>query len=127
MRKMPRRKRVEILALLPTVYSNKCKAFCVSVHDSYALQELEYPQELLKYKNMLSEFYQQLVKRFGNLVEVSIVNPLSPRGLWLMLRHRLSGNGLWVVIDGREVVAACDDTETFTREAIKKVEKTVSQ
>lgn len=42
--------------------------------------------------------------RFGNEVRIRLTPIDSPRGLWLTLRHRLSG-GLQVLANGRKVAA----------------------
>ena len=93
--------KIEILSILPTVYSNKCKAFCVSVHDDYKLQEQEYPQEIQANKEKISQICQQLAKEMmnhGNKIEIRLINPLSLRGIWLMTKHKL-GNGTWVIMN----------------------------
>jgi len=110
--------KVELLSLLPVVYSNKCKAFCVSVHDNYEMQIREYPSEVAENQARVSAVYWELVREFGSMLRLSIVNPLSPRGVWLTLRHRLS-NGFWAVIDGHEVVDASLGIEAV-KEAVKR-------
>ncbi|MDJ0269083.1 MAG: hypothetical protein NXY59_00755 [Aigarchaeota archaeon] len=115
---MVRLVKVELLSLLPTVYSNKCKAFCVSVHDSYEMQISEYPRDVAENQVRVSVIYRELVREFGSILRLSVVNPLSPRGAWLMMRHRLP-NGIWAVIDGREVVDASRGAEAV-KEAVKR-------
>jgi len=98
--------KVELVGLFPTFFSTKCKAVCdpaglAGIVDAEA-QMKEYPEEVLNSLRLVREAVVSLLKEEG--VEVRVIDALSPRGLWLQLRHRLKG-GPWAIIEGREKVA----------------------
>jgi hypothetical protein len=98
--------KVELVGLFPTLFSTRCKAVCdpaglAGVVDAEA-QLKEYPEEVLDSLRLVREAALSLLKEGG--VEVRVVDALSPRGLWLQLRHRLR-SGPWAIVEGRQKFA----------------------
>lgn len=109
--------KVEFFGTLPTVFSNKCKAYCCAIHENYSNQINEYPKQIVKDYNRAVWLYENLMKDFGNLIEPSVVNPMSFRGLWLSIKHKIR-SGLWLVISGKIAIDAYSDYEEI-KKAIK--------
>jgi len=99
------RLRLELLAIMPTIFSNKCKAYCIAVHEDYTAQMLEYPPDVVENHRRASEIYRSLVNDFGDSIRVSVVNPMSLRGLMLIVKHKLR-EGMWIIINGRKIINA---------------------
>ncbi len=103
-----RRVLVEVVGILPMVFSNKCKPYCVVVRENIGSQIREYPDDLLKEYSRVVEYYQRLMRDFGNYIEVKVVNPMSLRGLRLNLKFR-SRERIYFVINNRVSVGLNED------------------
>lgn len=109
---MGRPVRVDVIGFLPTIYTTSCKSYCnpagVSGVKGASLQMEEYPEEIRQHQTRAEELYQRMMSDFPNRVLVNTVNPTSPRGLWLTLKHRPRSR-LWLLINGKHVLDASVD------------------
>ena len=113
--------KVELVGLLPAAYRlcTKCQPVdYLSLEGAdYVFQQLtDYPPEVLQEQERLYELYHNLAHDFSGAVKLIAVNLLSPRGLWLSLRHKLGKKGA-VVIGSKRVLHADCSYETI-RQAI---------
>lgn len=99
---------------MPTVFSNKCKAYCVTVHEDYFAQVEEYPKEVVENSVKASEMYWRLLNDFGGDAMLSVVNPMSFRGILLALKHGLPA-GAYVVVNRRTIFDASAGYDVIKR------------
>ncbi len=104
--------RVEVVGAIPTVY-NMCAPCCTTDElgicgiDLTAEQLRDYPADVVANNGTAAVLIAQLLHDYGDRIRPSVVDLMSPRGIWLSLRHRL-GSSLAVVIHGRVLPANID-------------------
>lgn len=114
--------KVEIVGILPTLFSNRCTSYCnptgVAGVKTFDAQLSEYPEDVKRDQSRAADLYDRLFNEFPGRVLVSVVRPTSIRGLWLSMKHRLS-NGLWLIINGKTALDAYADYGTI-KEAVSR-------
>lgn len=108
--------RVEIVGTIPTVY-NMCAPCCTTDElgvcgiDLRSEQLAEYPAHVIENNAKAAVLIAQLLHDYGDRIRPSLVDLMSPRGIWLSLRHRLQSS-LSVIVDGRVLPAEIDAVRT---------------
>ncbi len=101
--------RMEIVGMLPQIFN-----LCVScqVTDFFQMADVKYqadelagfPPEVLATQSRVAALVATVVARYGERVWPITVDPYSPRGLWLSLRHHLHSYPA-IILDGNEVLS----------------------
>lgn len=97
-----RRVRVVVVGAIPTALCCTVDKFGVCGIDVEAEQPRDYPRDVLDNNARAAVLVAQLLHDYGDEVRPIVVDTMSPRGLWLSLRHRLRCQ-LAVVVGGRVV------------------------
>ncbi len=69
----------------------------------------EYPAELREETERLRRWVEELLRRYGNELQVRLLDPLSLEGFWKCLRHRVRRYPTFI-IQGRRRVTGWDRT-----------------
>lgn len=104
------RVKVEFVGLLPTFF-NLCAPCCTK--DYVRAEQLkEYPPQTREIHLRAYQLFVNLLRDFGAQVRLLAVGSMSPKGLWLTIKHRL-GNDLSLVVNDRRVVKGATDYEVI--------------
>ncbi len=113
------RVKVEFVGLLPTFFN-----FCAPCYTEdyvgacgidYAAEQLkEYPPQTQEIHLRAYQLFVSLLRDFGTQVRPLAVGSISPRGLWLTIKHRL-GSDLSLVVNGRRAVKGDADYEVIKK------------
>jgi hypothetical protein len=111
--------KVELIGLLPEVYRVcvKCQPMdylSLGGVDYVSEQLAGYPEEIRVEQKKLLDLYHRLQRDFPGAVLPVPIGLMSPRGLWLSLRHRF-GNGPKLLIGGTRVLSADRPYEEIKR------------
>lgn len=99
--------RLELVGLFPELFS-MCVSCCttdefgrcgVSLDDD---QLRDYPPDLLETHAEAAELFTELLGEFHGRVALIVTGLMTPRGVWLALRHRLP-TGVSLFLDGRRL------------------------
>lgn len=97
-----------VLMPIPTTFRHclACEALSADVVGDVARQEMirEYPAEFLEEFDRLTRWINELTLRFGPTLQVRVVDPQSPEGLWKCLRHGVRRYPTFILPGGRKVV-----------------------
>jgi hypothetical protein len=67
----------------------------------------EYPQEWQAEVQRLTDWIYELAERYGDGILIKVIDPQSPKGLVMSLRHRVRRYPSWIV-DGKTRVVGWD-------------------
>lgn len=99
---------IQVLMPIPTTYRHclSCEALSGNVVGDRARQEMiqEYPTEFLAEFDRLMTWINELSLHFGPVLQVRIVDPQSPEGLWKSIRYGIRRYPTFLLPDGRKVV-----------------------
>lgn len=104
--------KVEFVGLLPTFF-NLCAPCCTKDYVG-AVQLKEYPPQTQEIHLRAHQLFVNLLRDFGTQVRPLGVGSMSPRGLWLTIKHRL-GHDLNLVVNGRRVVKGDAEYEVIKK------------
>jgi hypothetical protein len=109
--------RLELVGLFPELFS-MCVSCCTT--DEFgrcgisldADQIGDYPPDLVAAHAEAAQLFTELLAEFHGQVAVIVTGLMSPRGLWLSLRHRL-GTGVALFLEGRRLDVALADRQAI--------------
>ena len=121
----PRPIRLELVGLFPELFS-MCVSCCTT--DEFgrcgisldADQLRDYPPDLVSRHAEAAQLFTELLTEFQGRVAVIVTGLMSPRGLWLALRHRL-GMGVTLFLEGRRLAIALDDRQAIRRAVAREL------
>ncbi len=100
--------KVEIIAPIPTTFRHcmHCERLMDAALGEKVRQEMvkEYPEDFLKDFERLLSWIERLVLRFGPSLQVRVIDPQSPEGLWKCLRHGIRRYPAFIFPGGRKIV-----------------------
>lgn len=111
--------KVEFVGLLPTFF-NLCAPCCTRDYvaacgiDYTAEQLKEYPPQTQEIHLRAYQLFVNLLRDFGTQVKPLAVGSISPRGLWLTIKHRL-GSDLNLIVNSRRVVKGYADYQVIKK------------
>ncbi len=111
--------KIEFVGLLPTFF-NLCAPCCTKDYVGacgidYAAEQLEeYPPQTQEIHLRAYQLFVKLLRDFGTRVRPLAVGSMSPRGLWLTVKHRL-GNDLNLVVNDRRIIKGNADYEVIKK------------
>ncbi len=113
---------LQVLMPIPTTFRQclACEALSAGLVGNGARQEMlqEYPAEFLEEFDRLMRWINELTLRFGPALQVRVVDPQSPEGLWKCLRYGVRRYPTFILPGGRKVVGwDWDALEGALREA----------
>lgn len=105
--------RLELVGLFPELFS-MCASCCTT--DAFGRcgisldsdQLNDYPPDLLTTHAEAAQLFTELLAEFHGSVAVIVTGLMSPRGVWLALRHRLP-MGVTLLLQGRRLPVGLDD------------------
>lgn len=100
---------VELVGLIPDLYKlcpTRCDWASAGEVAADGEQLRDYPEEARRAAAEAAALWERLVREFAGRVRPVSVGYLSPRGIWLSLRHRLRTGEVYAVVAGRAVPAA---------------------
>lgn len=111
--------KVEFVGLLPTFFNLRAPCctqdYMGACGIDYAAEQLkEYPRQSQEIHLRAYQLFVNLLRDFGTQARPLAVASISPRGLWLTVKHRL-GNDLSLVINGRRVVKGATDYQVIKK------------
>jgi len=99
---------LQVLMPIPTTFRHclACEALSAGMVGNMARQEMvqEYPAEFLEEFDRLMRWINELTLRFGPALQVRVVDPQSPEGLWKCLRYGVRRYPTFLLPGGRKVV-----------------------
>ena len=105
--------RLELVGLFPELFS-MCVSCCTTDElgrcgvSLDADQLRDYPPDLLEAHAQAAELFTELLQEFHGRVAVVVTGLMSPRGVWLALRHRLP-TGVTLFLAGRRLPVGLQD------------------
>ncbi|HHS97367.1 MAG TPA: hypothetical protein ENK08_05635 [Chloroflexi bacterium] len=103
--------RLEIVAHIPTAFRHcmHCERLMDAALGETVRQEMveEYPAEFLEEFDRLLLWIDELTARWGSRLQVRVVDPQSPEGLWKSLRYRVRRYPTFIV-EGRHRIVGWD-------------------
>ncbi len=105
--------RLELVGLFPELFS-MCVSCCTTDElgrcgvSLDADQLGDYPPDLLEAHAQAAELFTELLGQFQGQVAVLVTGLMSPRGVWLAVRHRLP-TGVTLFLDGRRLSVGLAD------------------
>lgn len=115
--------RLELVGLFPELFS-VCASRCMTGQLARAGASADrdqlgdYPPDVLRLHEAAGELFATLLQEFEGRVAVVATGTVSPRGLWLSLRHRLPASGVGLFLEGRPLDASLDDVPAIRREVV---------
>lgn len=99
---------LQVLMPIPTTFRQclACETLSAGMVGNGARQEMiqEYPAEFMEEFDRLMRWIDELTLQFGPSLEVRVVDPWSPEGLWKCLRYGVRRYPAFILPDGRKVV-----------------------
>ena len=119
--------RLELVGLFPELFS-MCVSCCTT--DEFgrcgvsldADQLRDYPPDLLRVHAQAAELFTELLGEFHGGVAVILTGLMSPRGVYLALRHRLP-TGVSLFLEGRRLPLSLDDRHAIRAEVAHELSR----
>jgi hypothetical protein len=103
--------RLEVIAHIPTTFRHcmHCEQLMDAAIGAVVRREMveEYPAEFLEEFHRLLSWIDGLVHQWGSRLQVRVVDPQSPEGLWKSIRYRVRRYPTFIV-EGRHRVVGWD-------------------
>ncbi len=103
--------RLEVITHIPTAFRHcmRCEQLMDAAIGAAVRREMieEYPAEFLEDFDRLLSWIDELADRFGPRLQVRVVDPQSPEGLWKSIRYRVRRYPTFIV-EGRHRIVGWD-------------------